>query len=260
MSEIKDAGVDRRRNRILEIVNQNGKAKVTQLAKEFSISHVTIRNDLTEMDREGLLRRVHGGAISIEKSYYDVSLNDRMYINKNEKIKIAATVASLVRDGDILMMDSGTTTCYIARALADHKNLTIVTNSMHIAREFSNNNAANLIMVGGNLDIRYQFTYGNDAIEQLKRYRANKMILATDGISAEHGLTAYHHQEIGVSRRMIDRANEIIAVADYSKIGKEGFTHITSLESIDILITNKKGANLKELDAIRGRGIVVKEV
>src|SRR5690554_5531907 len=107
MSEIKDAGVDRRRNRILEIVNQSGRAKVTQLAKEFSISHVTIRNDLTEMDREGLLRRVHGGAISIEKSYYDVSLNDRMYINKNEKIKIAATVASLVRDGDILMMDSG---------------------------------------------------------------------------------------------------------------------------------------------------------
>ena len=259
MSEIKDAGLDRRRSRILELINRNGKVKVSQLVKEFDISDVTIRNDLTEMEQEGMLRRIHGGAVSTKKLYYDMSLNDRMDINKEEKMRIAKVVVGLVMDGDTLMIDSGTTTCYIAKELAERKNLTVVTNAIQIAKEFAYYNMAKVILLGGNLDLQYQFTSGNDTITQLQKYRADKMIIATDGISAKYGLTTYHYEEADVSRQMIERANEVIAVADYSKIGREGFAFISPLESIDVLVTNTYADNTAALDEIRQKGIIVEE-
>ena len=259
MSEIKDVGVDKRRNSILEMVKREGKVKVSELAQAFDISDVTIRNDLTEMEQEGQLRRVHGGAVITKKSYYDMSLNDRMYVNKNEKILIAKAVAHMVRDGDTLMIDSGTTTCYIARELAERNNLTIVTNAVQIAQEFVYNNTINVILIGGDLDLQYQFTYGIDAIAQLQKYHADKMIIATDGVSARHGLTTFYNKEADVSRWMIERANEVIAVADDSKIGKEGFAYISSLQSIGVLVTNISDTNRDELNAIRQKGIVVYE-
>lgn len=257
MSEIKDISVDKRRDKILEMINQDGKVKVANLAKVFDISDVTIRNDLTEMEQAGLLRRIHGGAVGTKKAYFDMSLNDRMGINKEEKIQIAKAVADLVIDGDTLMMDSGTTTCYIARELADRKNLTVVTNSLQVAQEFVYHNTVNVILLGGNLDLQYQFTYGNDTVAQLQKYRADKMIIATDGVSAEHGLTTYHYREADVSCQMINRVNQVVAVADYSKIGKEGFAYISPLNSIDFLVTNKNEANQDELAAIRKKGIEV---
>ena len=259
MSEIKDVGVDKRRNRILQLVNQHGKVKVAQLVREFDISDVTIRNDLTEMEQEGMLRRVHGGAVSTKKLYYDMSLNDRMDINKEEKIRIAKVVAGLIVDGDTLMIDSGTTNCYIARELAERKNLTVVTNAVQIAKEFVYSNMVNVILLGGDFDLQYQFTYGNDTVAQLQKYRAEKMIISTDGISVRHGLTTYHYQEADVSRQMIERANEVIAVADYSKIGREGFAYISSLESIDVLVTSSYAANAAELDEIRQKEIIIEE-
>ncbi len=260
MSEIKDVKVDKRRNSILEMLNRDGKVKVTQLAGAFDISDVTIRNDLTEMEQEGVLRRVHGGAVSTKKAYFDMSLNDRMDINKEAKIRIAKAASCLVVDGDTLMIDSGTTTCYIAKELASRKNLTIVTNSLQIAREFGYHNTINVILLGGNLDFQYQFTFGNDTVAQLQKYRADKMIIATDGVSAKHGLTTYHYKEADVSCQMIDRANEVIAVADHSKIGKEGFSYICPLDIIDVLVTDKQDSNIEEeLEAIRQKGITIKE-
>lgn len=251
--------IDNRRDDILEKVNRDGKVRVVKLAEMFNISEVTIRSDLAELEQEGLLRRVRGGAVSTKKSYYDMSLNDRMEEHKDEKIRIAKMVTNMIADGDILMIDSGTTTCYIARELADRNNLTIVTNAMQIAREFVYNNTINVILLGGDLDLQYQFTYGNDTVAQLQNYRADKMIIATDGVSAKYGLTTFHNREAEVSRSMIDRSNKVIAVADYSKIGKEGFSYISTLEKIDVLVTNKHEENAEELNAIRQSGIIVKE-
>lgn len=259
MSEIKYQHIDNRRDGILEKVNRDGKVKVVQLAEIFNISEVTIRNDLTEMEQEGLLRRIRGGAVSTKKSYYDMSLNDRMEVHKDEKINIAKMIADMIADGETLMIDSGTTTCYIARELADRNNLTIVTNAIQVAREFVYNNTINVILLGGDLDLQYQFTFGNDTLAQLQKYRADKMIIATDGISAKCGLTTFHNKEADVSRLMIDRSNEVIAVADYSKIGKEGFSFISALEKIDVLVTSRHEDNEEELNAIRQRGIIVKE-
>jgi len=253
-------GTSRRRDGIRELLREQGSVSVSELASLFETSEVTIRNDLSEMESLGLLRRVHGGAVSTKKAYYEMSLNDRMDVNKEEKIRIAKACANLIKDGDTLMIDSGTTTCYLARELSERGNLTVVTNALLIAQEFVYNRSVNVILLGGNFDPQYQYAYGADAITQLQRYRADKTIIATDGISADHGLTTYHHHELDVSHLMIQRSNEVIVVADHSKIGKEGFSNITDIACIDILVTDEYTDSKPELDAIAGKGISIIEV
>jgi len=249
-----------RRDSILELLKENGKVSVSQLTDMFHISDVTIRSDLAGMEQAGLLRRVHGGAVSTKRAYYEMSLSDRMEVFREEKIRIAKACASLIQDGDTLMIGAGTTCQFLAGELAERENLTVVTNSLKIAQELVCNRSVSIILPGGNLDLQYQLTFGNDATSQLKKYRADKAIIGTDGIGVSHGLTTCHHKDHDVSRLMIERSNEVIILADQSKIGKEGFSNITGISSIDILITNECAANKAELDAIRGEGIEVTEV
>ena len=248
-----------RKSTILEMLKNEEEVKVLHLVEFFGVSGATVRSDLAEMEHSDLLQRVHGGAVSTKKAYYNMSLNDRMAINKNEKIHIAKACAGLINDGDTLMIDSGTTNKYVAMELAERKNLTIVTNAVQIAEEFVFNNTVNVILLGGNMNLKYKFTFGNDTVAQLQKYRADKMVLATDGISINHGLTTYHFQEADVSRCMIERSNSVIAVADHSKIGKEGFSYIAPLDSINTLVTDSNYENAHELDAFRSKGIVVEE-
>jgi len=247
-----------RRNEILQMLAKQGKLSVAELSERFNISEVTIRSDLSELEQGGLLRRVHGGAVSSRVSY-EMSLIDRMDTNKDAKMAIAKACAGLISDGDSLMIDSGTTTQHLARELAERSNLTIVTNSILIAQEFILSRSIDVILLGGNMDAQHQFTFGNDAVAQLSKYRVNKTIIATDGICAKHGLTTYHHQELDVSRLMIERSNEVIVVADSSKIGKEGFSNIVSASSIDVLVTNKCPENSSQLTELRQLGIKVLE-
>lgn len=258
-ANIDEIGIDDRRTSILEMLKQKGKVKVNDLSRIFNISEVTIRNDLSELEQEGMLTRVHGGAVSTRKAYCNMSLNDRKNVNRDEKIQIAKAVRKLVEDGDTLMLDSGTTTHFVAKELTNVKNLTIVTNSLQIAEELSYQSNINVILLGGSLDPRYQFTYGDDAQIQLKKYRADKMIIAVDGVSADSGLTTYHYLEAEVCRQMIKRANQTIVVADYSKIAREGFAHIDSITSIHTLVTNKK-ADKEELKKMIDIGIEVIKV
>ena len=138
--------------------------------------------------------------------------------------------------------------------------ITIDANDVYLYQTSAvSNYTINVILLGGNLNLQYQFTFGKDTIAQLQNYRADKMIIAADGVSINHGLTTYHYQEVDVSCQMMDRANEVIAVVDYSKIGKEGFAYIAPLDSIDILITNLDSDNVQELDAIRREEINVKQ-
>jgi len=261
MTEIKaeELNIEDRRNKILDILTQQGKVRVTELSKLFGISEVTIRNDLSELENAGLLERVHGGAVSTYRAYYNMSLHERMKTNEEEKREIAREVAALVSDGDALMSNSGTTTLFVIQELKNIKNLTIVTNSIAISQEIGHYKNINVILLGGNLNPQYQFTYGDDAISQLKRYKADKLILSVDGISAEEGITTYFHLEAEVNRQMIARANKTLIVADYTKVGRASFSHINSIDCVDYLVTNRK-ANQDEIEALRERGIEVRLV
>jgi DeoR/GlpR family transcriptional regulator of sugar metabolism len=249
-----ELNAEERRAKIIELLNREGKVRVIDLSKLFNISDVTIRSDLTGLENAGVLDRVHGGAISTNRAYYNMPLHDRMKTNENEKRKIALAAASLVNDGDTVMINSGTTTLYAVRELKNVKNLTIVTNSMAIAMEIGFCGNIQVILLGGNFNPQYQFTYGDDALNQLKKYKADKLILAVDGIAAGGGVTTYHHLEAEINRQMISRVNRTIVAADYTKIGRISFAHIDSLENIDMLVTNGN-ANPEELSLIQEKGV-----
>lgn len=248
-----------RRNQILDTLTRKGKVRVNALSKLFETSEVTIRNDLSELENLGLLERVHGGAISAYRAYYNMSIQERIKTNEEEKRRIAAEASGFISDGDSLMINSGTTTLFIVQKLKSVKNLTIVTNSILIAQEAGHYRNINVILLGGNIDYRNQFTYGDDTINQLSKYRASKLILSVDGISLNNGITTFSHLETEVCRQMAERVNKIIIVGDYTKIGRTSFSHVQPVDGVDILITDKK-ADREELNKISKKNIEIRIV
>jgi|LSQX01.2.fsa_nt_gb DeoR family fructose operon transcriptional repressor len=254
-----ELNIDKRREIILQVLSQNGKVKVSELSEMFGISEVTIRIDLTELEKAGLLERVHGGAISSNRTYYNMSVNERMKTNEAEKKAIALEAASYISDGDTLMINSGTTTLYTVKELKSIKDLTILTNSLLIAQEIGAYKNIHVILLGGNFNPKYHFTYGEDTITQLKRYNANKLILSVDGVSAERGITTYHYLEAEVNRQMIERADKTIVVADYTKINRASFAYIVPVNKADLLITNTQSVS-EEIKMIEKKGPEIKLV
>lgn len=229
---------DDRRKKILEILNKNGSVRVTELSRFFSISEVTIRTDLADMENKGLLTRVHGGAVSSYKPYYSMSLNQRMSTNQEQKEIIAKKIADMVEDNDTIMLNSGTTTLLVFRAINPSLNLSIVTNSISIALEGTTNPNFNIILLGGLINSKYQFTFGDDAIRQLRSYHADKLILSVDGIDPERGFSTYYDKEAEIDRIMLEQSSVNIVAADHSKFNRCAFTKISDLSVADYIVTD----------------------
>ena len=253
---LNEISVEDRRKGILELLSKTGKVKVSELSRLFNISEVTIRLDLAELEKGNLLERIHGGAVSTNKAYYSMNFDERIKKYEKEKREIAKAAAELVEDNDTILINSGTTTFFIAQELKKLKALTVVTNSLIIAQELAHIQNFNVILLGGNYNYQYQFTYGDDAVRQIQKYKTDKLILSVDGVSADFGLTTHHHQEVEVNRIMMERVNQVIIVADFSKIGRENFATISALDNVDTLITNSI-ANEEELKSIKIKGINV---
>ncbi len=247
---------EQRRQQILELLSEKGKVRVTELAHLFRISEVTIRIDLADLESRGLLSRVHGGAVSSYKNYYSMNFNQRSGTNEAEKRAIAEYVASTIKDNDTIMMNAGTTTLFVLRALNARQNIHIVTNSVAIALEASDNPNFNVMLLGGLVNTKYQFTYGDDALRQLGTYHADKLILSVDGIHGQDGLTTYYNQEAEICRLMIRQASSVLVTADYTKIGRTALSSIAPIAVADCLITNNK-ANRDELEIIQNEGLQI---
>lgn len=229
---------DKRRKTILELLSKNGSVRVTELSSLFNISEVTIRTDLADMENKGLLTRVHGGAVSSYKSYYNMNLNQRMSTNQEQKEIIAKKIASMIEDNDTIMLNSGTTTLLVFRAIPRDFNLSIVTNSISIALEGTTNPNFNIILLGGMINTKYQFTYGDDAIKQLKSYHSDKLILSVDGIDSNHGFSTYYDKEAEIDRIMLENSSVNIVAADNSKFNRCAFTKIADLSVADYIVTD----------------------
>lgn len=251
-----ELSVGERKEKILEILNNDGKVKVYDLSQMFNVSEVTIRLDLSDLEEKGLLSRVHGGAVSSYKTYYNMSLYQRSSTNEDEKKAIVEKIASMVNDNDTVMMNAGTTTLFALRALMIRKNLNIVTNSIAIALEAAGCANINVILLGGSVNMKYQFTYGDDALNQLSAYYADKLILSVDGVSCETGLSTYYQQEAEICRQMLKQANMAIVTADYSKIGRTTFAKIAPVSEVDHIVTNKN-APKTEIENLRNQEISV---
>lgn len=243
-------GYETRANRIMELLRKTGTAEVAYISTLLKVSPVTVRKDLQRMEERGLLRRTHGGAaLGNGKDARDPRM-DAME-------GIAQMAAAQIKEGDCVIMNAGHTTLLTARKLLGRKNLTIITNSIAIARELVQQNGIKLIFLGGEVNAEAVFTYGWDAVTQLEQYKANKLILSASGISCSAGLTTRHMEAADLLRKMIARTATVIAVADDTKIGFESFYHVGDLQEVDMLITNATSATEQELEKIRQTEICV---
>lgn len=247
-----------RREQIIELVRENGKVKVSDLSEKYGISEVSVRKDLEILEAEGHLSRVHGGAVGLNKLYVNMDLSERFRTNASAKKRLADYIATLIEDNDTLMMNAGTTLTYVLRAIRDKKNISIVTNSVQNATEAALYSSFNVILLGGELDSKYQFTYGDDALRQLDNYHATKCILSVDGISSAAGLTLYYSNEAALAKKMIECSGQVIVAADSSKLGKNVFAKIADASKTDILVTTKSD-NLSELERLKKLGTKIFE-
>lgn len=245
--------VEQRRSEIMEQIRKNGSVRVADLSRMYGISEVTIRSDLEYLEAQGELSRVHGGAVGTGKLYANMDLSERYMTNAGSKRELATVAAALIENNDTIMMNAGTTLAYVLHAIQGKKNISIVTNSIQNALEISSYPGVNVILLGGDIDAKYQFTHGNDTITQLERYHANKCIISVDGITERDGLTLYYANESGIVRKMIELSDEVIVVADASKLGRSAFSRVAALSDVDVLVTNR-GSDAAELTAIDEMG------
>lgn len=250
--------IDVRRNKILEQLKQDGKVSVSRLAAELGATPVTIRNDLTALERDGYLVRMQGGAVIAPRleNHFVSNAEDETFLQKQA---LAEEVAKLITDGQTLFFNSGTTTHHIARALKDKKHLNIVTNSLSIAMELGNIATFHVLLLGGEINASYGFTAGGDTQEQLSKYRADWAILSVDGVSAQGGITTCHPEEAIIDRLMMTNAKKRLIAATGNKIGTAGFSRICDGDESIHLITDST-CDKEALLALQERGVQIIKV
>jgi DeoR/GlpR family transcriptional regulator of sugar metabolism len=229
---------NQRRDKILELLKEDGSAKVIKLAKIFRVSEVTVRQDLEKLENEGLIIREHGGAYlkSVEDHVKNFSLMNQE--NMDKKQLIGKKAAELVESGDTIILDSGSTTTEVAKNLIGRKHITVITNALNIALLLGAEPGIELIMTGGEFKPPTLSLTGQKAADFFEDIHVDKLFLATAGISLRSGLTYPSLSDIVVKKAMIDVAEKVYLVADSSKIGKNAFASLGALSLIDYIITD----------------------
>lgn len=245
--------IDIRRNKILQQLRTEGIVSVSQLSEMLDATTVTIRSDLTALEEEGYLVRVQGGAVLPSKAGAVRIPRDIHISCQKEKEAIAVTVAGLISDGSTLFINSGTTTECIAHALRNKSNLNVVTNSLAVATCLGDTPSIRVVLLGGEINAQYGFTYGGDAQEQLSRYQADWVILSCEGISQPNGITTRHVEESVIDRLMMSSAKQVLLAADHRKLGHVGFAQVCQCKALT-LVTDTR-ADKEELHALSDCGI-----
>ena len=227
--------IDIRRRQILELLGRSGQVTVCELSAALGATGVTIRSDLDALAASGQLQRVPGGAVLRPKRTEAPSAQIQCLA---EKQAIARAVLAHIADGSTLFINSGSTTFCAAQALEVRKRLNVVTNDLDTARLLAGRPDVRLVLLGGEVNADYGFTFGGDAMEQLQRYQPDWSILSVDGVDAAHGVTTYHAEEAIINRMMLERAHRAIIAADHRKLGRAGFTRICPLDSRFVVITD----------------------
>jgi DeoR family transcriptional regulator, aga operon transcriptional repressor len=247
---------EERRRAIVELVNRDGRVLVADLSKQFATSQVTIRKDLELLHGRGLLHRSHGGALtSREGAIEDPSLGEKEQLHRKEKLHIASAAARFAKEGQVVILDSGTTTTAIARALRRFRNLTIITNAVNIAAELSNT-TLDVILTGGTLRKNSFSLVGPIAEETLQHLNADLLFLGVDGFDVEYGLSTPNLLESKVNRVMLEISRHRIAVCDSSKFGRRSLSQIGPASSMHGVITDH-AIPKSDLNTLRKSGIEV---
>jgi DeoR/GlpR family transcriptional regulator of sugar metabolism len=254
------AATDKRRSYILDELRRKDFVRVAELSEHFSISQVSIRRDLEKLERLGLITRIHGGATLATATSPGQARPVRQQHHVQEKQRIGRRAAQLIKEGDRIILDSGTTVFQLARNIPqpvlNAGNLTITSPSIQIVQELGRWKGVHFILVGGIYLPDYDIAVGPQAIYSLTGLTADQVFLGSDGISLTHGVTTANVLEAEVDRAMIAAASEVTVLADSSKLGIAGLTPILPVDRIHRLITDE-GAPADFVADLRRRGVEV---
>jgi DeoR family transcriptional regulator of aga operon len=230
---------------ILELLSQRGKLDVEELVQALDVSAATVRRDLDRLADQQLLTRTHGGAVPTAASY-DLPLRYKATRFADAKLRIAQTGAAMVRTGQVVGFNGGTTTTEVARALArrvelsgeGQSALTVVTNALNIATELAVRRHIKIVALGGVARPQSYELIGPLADASLGQINLDLVFLGVDAFDIEHGATAAHEGEASINRQLAARAGRVVVVADHSKFGKSAFARICDVAEIDALLTD----------------------
>ena len=250
--------VETRRKQIVDFLHgkENGTVTISELSEVLNVSKMTIHRDLDYLETKDLLRRVHGGAVAFSLDETGAPFMDRVSSADMQKKEIARIAAQLVNDGDILILDAGTTTREIARNLVTRDRITVITNNIPIAVELGPYQKINSIMLGGVIKHIELCTVGGMVKQALSILSADKLFLSAAGISLKRGLTDTDMAEVEVKQAMIHAATEIILVSDSSKVNINALVQIAPIQEIHKWVTDDN-VEPEMIAAVEAHGIQV---
>jgi DeoR/GlpR family transcriptional regulator of sugar metabolism len=225
-----------RREEILGRLHRHGYVSVRQLAQDYDVDTSTIRRDLDTMAGLGMVERSHGGA-TLRAEPADIPYDVKVETNVAQKRAIARAVAELVPHERSLLIDSGSTTLEVARALRAHRGMTVITNDLRVAAEVANQGDVRLIVLGGEALPAVYTLASERAVDLIREFHVDFAVMGADAVSPE-GITNINSNEVSMKRAMLDAADRVIVVADSSKFGRPALVRVASLESVDLIVTD----------------------
>ncbi len=229
---------EERRRDIQEFARRDGRVEVADLAERFEVTSETIRRDLTDLERRGVLRRVHGGAIPVERLRSEPAVSERARLRSEEKQRIAEAALDHVPPEGSILLDAGTTTGALATLLPADRSLTVVTNALPVAMTLSARPNVRLLFVGGRVRGVTLACVDDPALRTLADLRVDVTFAATNGVSVGRGLSTPDVSEAAVKRQMIRAGARVILLADHSKVGQEHLARFATIDDVDLFITD----------------------
>ncbi len=225
----------KRHTQILRLLDEEGAITISALAEKLGVSLETVRRDVRPLTEAGTVTRVHG-AVGLAGQLGEAPFERRMRQNAQAKRAIGKSVAATIKDGDSIMLDTGTTTSFLARELLGHRRLTVVTNSSDIARTLATVNGNRVYMAGGELRSDSGAAFGVSAIEFINRFTVNHAVISTGAVNADAGVMDYDLEEAEFARTVLSRGERSIVVTDHSKFGRQGLVTVSDFAAIGELV------------------------
>ncbi|ORM35680.1 DeoR/GlpR family DNA-binding transcription regulator [Williamsia sp. 1135] len=231
---------EERQQEMAALIAQKGRMSVADLSELYGVTTETVRRDLATLDRSGVIRRVHGGAVPASAfTTIELGTDEREHAYTAEKERIGkAAIDQLPSVGGSVFVDAGTTTARLAAHLATDSDLVVVTNSIPVAARVAGLGGTRLHLLGGRVRGITQAVVGDDAIRALRSMRLDVAFVGTNGISLRHGLSTPDSDEAAVKRAMVESAHRVVVVADSSKVGREDLISFAPIDRIDVLVTD----------------------
>ncbi|MGG3528085.1 DeoR family transcriptional regulator [Bacillus pseudomycoides] len=228
-----------RRNKIIEILEQREHVEVSYLSDAFQVSLMTIRRDLEKLEKDGKVIRMYGGVKLKTKRVYEYSMEERLNSNKREKLAIAHEAARLIEDGDVVAFDASTTALEVSKLIKDRKDVTVVTNNLSIAIELADVPEIVVIVLGGFLRGKSLSVMGASLKQYLETIYIDKAFISSKALSFHEGLTDTAIDEGEAKQAMLSKSNEVIVLADHTKLGKVAFYKVCDKQGITKIITDE---------------------